>query len=80
MLKPLQEYLRAEKLDAFLVLTKINRQYLSGFTGSAGYLLATRNDATLFVDPRYTLRAKKETKLRVVELKKHSDILKNVRM
>src|SRR3989344_2321267 len=52
-------------LDAFLVYTKINRQYLSGFTGSSGILLITKKDMHLFVDGRYALRAKKETKVPV---------------
>lgn len=65
MLEAIQQYLKDERLDAFLVLTKINRQYLSGFTGSAGYLLVGRKNAALFVDGRYFLRAKKETKLPV---------------
>jgi len=66
--KNLQEYIVDQKLDAFLVLTKINRQYLSGFTGSAGALLITKKDAKLFVDSRYTIRAKKESELPVVAL------------
>ena len=61
----IQEYLKEHELDAFLVLTKINRLYLSGFTGSMGAVLVTKRDAQLFVDDRYTIRAKKESALAV---------------
>ncbi|HEV8601304.1 MAG TPA: aminopeptidase P family protein [Patescibacteria group bacterium] len=64
----IQNFLTAKKLDAFLVLTKTNRQYLSGFSGSSGSLLITRNEILLFVDGRYTLRAKKESSVAVKEL------------
>ncbi|HEY8491217.1 MAG TPA: Xaa-Pro peptidase family protein [Dehalococcoidia bacterium] len=40
-------------LDALLVSTPENRRYLSGFTGSAGYLLITRDEAVIAVDFRY---------------------------
>ena len=68
--KSLQGFLTDQKLDAFLVLTKINRQYLSGFTGSAGVLLVTKRNVKLFVDSRYFLRAKRETKFKVFALNK----------
>ncbi len=76
----IQNYLIENKLDAFLVLTKLNRQYLSGFTGSSGVLAITKNSAVLFVDDRYFLRAKKETKLPVKKLEQYSHILKNMRI
>jgi Xaa-Pro aminopeptidase len=44
-------------LDAFLVSTAENRRYLSGFTGSAGYLLITSDRLMLFTDSRYTQQA-----------------------
>lgn len=62
-LKLIRSYLADENLDGFLVLTKVNRQYLSGFTGSQGVLLVTARDARLYVDSRYTLRVKKESLL-----------------
>ncbi|MDP4001111.1 MAG: aminopeptidase P family protein [bacterium] len=68
--KKFQEYLTNQKLDAFLVMTRINRQYLSGFTGSAGYLFITPKFARLYVDSRYLLRAKKETEFAVFHLDK----------
>ena len=79
-IQKVQEKIEELGLDAFLVLTKINRQYLCGFTGSAGILLVTIKSATLFVDPRYFLRAKKETNIRVKPQEQYSHILKNVRI
>lgn len=40
-------------LDAALISNPYNRRYLSGFTGSAGWLLVTRDDAVIATDFRY---------------------------
>jgi Xaa-Pro aminopeptidase len=40
-------------LDALLISQPQNRRYLSGFTGSAGYLLITAGDAVIATDFRY---------------------------
>ena len=45
------------ELDAMLVSVPENRRYLSGFTGSAGYLLISKGDAVLATDSRYTEQA-----------------------
>ncbi|MDP3741464.1 MAG: Xaa-Pro peptidase family protein [bacterium] len=68
-IKKIQDFLYDKKLEAFLVLTRINRQYLSGFTGSSGVVVIWKNRAELFVDDRYTIRAKKESDLAVQNLK-----------
>jgi Xaa-Pro aminopeptidase len=47
----------SDKFEAFFVTRPENRAYLSGFTGSSGYLLVTANDALLFTDGRYTEQA-----------------------
>ena len=44
-------------LDAMLISAPENRRYLSGFTGSAGYLLITPERSVLFTDSRYTEQA-----------------------
>ena len=72
MTNQIHDYLVEKKLDAFLVLTKINRQYLSGFTGSAGYLVISKREAVLYVDGRYFLRAKKESGMPVRKLERLS--------
>ena len=46
-----------EELDAVLISSPDNRRYLSGFTGSAGYLLVTSQRQFLFTDSRYTEQA-----------------------
>ena len=52
--------LAARDLPALLVSSPANRRYLSGFTGSYGWLLVTPTAALLFTDSRYTLRAARE--------------------
>ncbi len=47
-------------LPALLVSAPANRRYLSGFTGSYGWLLVTPAAAILFTDGRYTIRAGRE--------------------
>ena len=49
----LREALDAHSLDAILVSQPENRRYLSGFTGSAGFLLVTADRAVLATDFRY---------------------------
>ena len=49
----LRDSLRQNTLDAFLVVNPENRAYLSGFTGSSGWLLVTLNTAQLITDFRY---------------------------
>jgi Xaa-Pro aminopeptidase len=49
----LRQTLQKYELDAALVSSAQNRRYLSGFTGSAGYLLITPDDAVIATDFRY---------------------------
>ena len=49
--------LEEKDLDAILISTPENRRYLSGFTGSAGYLVVSRERAVLATDFRYTEQA-----------------------
>ncbi len=57
--KLLQKLVENE-VDAILVSQPENRLYLSGFDGSAGFLLITRQDAVLATDFRYIEQAKKQ--------------------
>jgi len=51
----------AEKeIDAVFITQTENRRYLSGFDGSAGYLLITEKKAVLATDFRYTEQAARE--------------------
>jgi len=56
----LQNKLAKQKLGALLVTGGKNIRYLSGFSGSAGMLLVSRQGAVLFTDGRYSLQAKAE--------------------
>ena len=49
--------LAERELDAILISAPENRRYLSGFTGSAGYLLLSAGNAVLVTDSRYTEQA-----------------------
>jgi len=53
----LREKLSEKEYDALLVSQAENRRYLSGFTGSAGFLLISVEDAVLLTDFRYTEQA-----------------------
>src|SRR5580658_4024718 len=53
--------LAERKLDALLVAFSPNLRYLSGFTGSNGNLLLTRERSILFTDPRYRIQSAQET-------------------
>ena len=48
------------KLDALLISAPENRRYVSGFTGSAGYLLIAPDRAVLVTDSRYMEQATKQ--------------------
>ncbi|MBI5233937.1 MAG: aminopeptidase P family protein [Deltaproteobacteria bacterium] len=53
-----------------LITDMANVRYLSGFTGSNGYVLITARGAWFFTDPRYTEQARQEVKgLRLKTLK-----------
>jgi Xaa-Pro aminopeptidase len=52
-LEKLRETLAEQELDALLVSQAENRRYLSGFTGSAGMLMITAQEAILATDFRY---------------------------
>ncbi|UNK20381.1 Xaa-Pro peptidase family protein [Paenibacillus sp. N3/727] len=55
--KQLREKLQSHGLSAMLVASPINRRYLTGFTGSAGYVLITREQSYLLTDFRYMTQA-----------------------
>jgi Xaa-Pro aminopeptidase len=69
----LQKILKAKKLAAFLVPRADEHQgeyivaraerlkWLTGFSGSAGFVIVLQKEAALFVDGRYTLQAPAET-------------------
>ncbi len=56
-MEAVRRLLDGEELDCLLVSDAHNRRYLSGFTGSSGYLLVTRSQAVLATDFRYIEQA-----------------------
>lgn len=60
-LQKLRQSLEQKELDVLLVSRQENRRYLSGFTGSAGWLLISTKNACLAVDFRYVEQAKRES-------------------
>ena len=57
-IQKLRDKLDKEGLDGILISQAENRRYLSGFDGSAGYLLITPKSCILATDFRYTEQAK----------------------
>lgn len=73
----LQKRLGEQGLDALLITSPFNRQYISGFTGSAGYLLVTENKAKLITDFRYVDQAAEQAP-HVEVVKSRADMLEEV--
>lgn len=81
-LEALRRLMRARGIDAYLVLTDDyhaseyvgdyfkSRAYLSGFTGSAGTLVVTAEDAGLWTDGRYFLQAAEQLQGSGIALRK----------
>ena len=59
-LQKLRQHLAQQEIDALLVSQPQNRRYLSGFTGSAGWLLISSSNAFLAVDFRYVEQTERE--------------------
>ena len=57
----LRAKLEEKELDAILISAPENRRYLSGFTGSAGYLVVSPDKAILGTDFRYTEQAQNQS-------------------
>ncbi|MGF9699027.1 M24 family metallopeptidase [Paenibacillus sp. MABNR03] len=58
----LREAMRERELTAMLITNPINRRYMTGFTGSAGYVLITEQEAYLLTDFRYMTQAPQQAK------------------
>ncbi len=56
----LREAIKGAECEALLVTSLVNVRYLTGFSGSAGMLLVTANDAVLVSDGRYREQAREE--------------------
>jgi len=60
-LKKLRQLLAKKEVDGIFISQPENRRYLSGFDGSAGFLLITAQNTVLATDFRYTEQAKRQT-------------------
>lgn len=60
-LQKLRQSLKQKELDVLVISQQENRRYLSGFTGSTGWVLISDNSTCLAVDFRYVEQAKKES-------------------
>lgn len=58
----LRRLMAGEGAEALLVTCAVNRNYMSGFTGSSGFLLITADRALLYSDFRYRLQAPEQAK------------------
>lgn len=65
------EEIKKNNIDALFVTGVPNIRYLTNFSGEDGFLLATSDEITLFVDSRFTLQAEKEAyeKVKIIEYK-----------
>lgn len=61
-LKQLRKGMKQQEIDGLLIESPINRRYVTGFTGTAGAVLITENDAVFMTDFRYTEQAKVQAK------------------
>jgi len=59
-IKKIQQYIKKHKINAVLITNPINIHYLSGFTGTNGWLLISLKKAVLITDFRYLISAKKQ--------------------
>lgn len=59
-LTKLRQKMQDEAIDGLLVTNPINRMYITGFTGTAGVALITKDAAVFITDFRYTEQAKEE--------------------
>ncbi|PTM58510.1 M24 family metallopeptidase [Desmospora activa] len=62
-LEQLQKWLTDRQWDAILVTHPVNRRYLTGFTGSSGWVLITREKQFLLSDFRYIVQGKEQAPL-----------------
>lgn len=70
----LRKKLRHLRVDGILVTDLTNVRYLTGFTGSSGYVFITPKDAVFVTDFRYQEQAKHEVKgFKLITERRHRD-------
>ncbi|MGA8941727.1 MAG: Xaa-Pro peptidase family protein [Thermoactinomyces sp.] len=56
----LRKKMAEKNLEAFLITHPVNRRYMTGFTGTSGVALLTKNDAIFITDFRYVTQAREQ--------------------
>jgi len=70
-----RDALETNRLDAILIASSINRRYVTGFTGTAGAAIITKDDARFITDFRYTEQAAEQAEgFQIVEHKQLIDL------
>jgi len=73
--KSIRKMLQEKELESILIFNPENRQYVSGFTGSTGYVLISEKELVFMTDFRYIEQAKKETKnFKIIEISKDNPV------
>lgn len=75
---PLRKNLSDLKIDAFLVSNLTNVRYLTGFTGSSGFLILTKRESVFITDFRYREQAQREVKGCIIRIS-HKERIKEIR-
>lgn len=66
----LRDAIQQHNLDALLITNSKNRRYVTGFTGTAGVVLVSKNESLLITDFRYMEQANEEAEgFKVIEHK-----------
>lgn len=73
----LRKSMEETQLEALFITSPYNRRYLTGFTGSAGFVLVTMNKAYFLTDFRYVEQANAEVS--GYEIIRHAKIMDNIR-
>jgi Xaa-Pro aminopeptidase len=60
-LERLRQVMQQQAIPAILITNAFNRQYMTGFTGSSGYVYVTQDRAVFLTDFRYMTQASQET-------------------
>ncbi|TQR19568.1 M24 family metallopeptidase [Psychrobacillus vulpis] len=61
-LEKLRKALEEHSVDAILITNEYSRRYMTGFTGTAGVAIVSKNDAVFITDFRYTEQAASQIK------------------
>src|SRR5699024_2348467 len=79
ILSSIRKKMDQHEVDGLLITNHLNRRYLSGFTGSAGVIIITKEKAIIMTDFRYKKQVNEQTEGFDIFIYKESDaMLSNV--